>query len=260
MGVDNLRTQVDEHRGDVDEHRADLEAGTAERGGVGQRVDLLVGAGTAQQRVEDRADRAGVDRAVGVTAGALVDRADVEAGRAADAAQRLASDLVGQCVGAAVVEEHDMHLLRPVAGRDARPGGRVRVHPLACRGARKQAQQGIQAVPRRHDLLDADHRDQHLGQGQAHPAVALGLHHDERAGLGDREVGTGDADLGAQELLAQVEPGRARELTRVVGQSRGSGPARQRPSSPGRSRGSRPGCGEWPAPGCGTAGRRRAGR
>ena len=50
-------------------------------------------------------------------------------------------------------------------------------------------------------------RDQHLGQGQAHPAVALGLHHDERAGLGDREVGAGDGHLRAQELLAQVQPG-----------------------------------------------------
>ena len=67
-----------------------------------------------QQRVEDRADRAGVDRAVGVAADPLVDRADVEAGRAADAAQRLAADLVGERAGAAVVEQHDV---RPPAAR-----------------------------------------------------------------------------------------------------------------------------------------------
>ena len=47
----------------------------------------------------------GIDRAVGLAAGPLVDRADVEAGRAADAAQRLPPDRVGQHVGPAVVEQ-----------------------------------------------------------------------------------------------------------------------------------------------------------
>ena len=90
----------------------------------------VVLADPAQQRVEDRTDRAGVDRAVGVTAGPLVDRAHVEAGRATDAPQRLPADLVGQRPGAAVVEQHDVHLLRAVAGGDARPDRGVGVHPL----------------------------------------------------------------------------------------------------------------------------------
>ena len=240
-------------------HRAHLEAGAAQRGGVGQRVDLLVRRRRPQQRVEDRADRAGVDRAVGVAAGALVDRAHVEAGRAADAAQRLAADLVGQRAGAAVVEQHDVHLLRAVAGRDAGPRRGVGVHPLAGRGPRQQPQEHVEVLPGRHHLLDADHGDQHLGQGQAHPAVALGLDDDQRAGLGDGEVGAGDGDLGAQELLAQVQPRGAGQLGRVVGQVVGRGrpaPAIRR----GRSRGSRRGCGGSRAPGCGGAGRRRAGR
>ena len=66
----------------------------------------------AQLRREDRADRAGVGRAVGVAAGPLVDRADVEAGRAPDAAQRLPADRVGQRVGAAVVEQDEVERLR----------------------------------------------------------------------------------------------------------------------------------------------------
>ena len=46
-----------------------------------------------------------------------------------------------------------------------------------------------------------------LGQGQAHPAVALGLDDHDRAGLGDREVRARDGDPRAEELLAQVEAG-----------------------------------------------------
>ena len=70
-------------------HRADVGAGPAQGRGVGQRVDLRVRADALEQRVEDGADRARVDRAVGVATDPLVDRADVQAGRAADAAQRL---------------------------------------------------------------------------------------------------------------------------------------------------------------------------
>ena len=57
----------------------------------------------------------GIDRPVRVPAGARVDGADVQARRAADAVQRLAADLVGQHVGAPVVEQHEVELARPVA-------------------------------------------------------------------------------------------------------------------------------------------------
>ena len=115
-------------------------------------------------------------------------------------------------------------LLRAVAGGHAGPGRGVRVHPLAGRGAGQQAQEDVEVLPRRHHLLDADDRDQHLGQGQAHPAVALGLDHDQRAGLGDREVGAGDGHPGVQELLAQVQPGGAGQHRRVVGEVVGRPP------------------------------------
>ena len=77
--------QVHEDRGDVDLDRADLVTGAAQRGRPGQRRRLVQ---PAQQRRQDRADRAGIDGLVGLAADALVDRADVQAGRAADAVQR----------------------------------------------------------------------------------------------------------------------------------------------------------------------------
>ena len=257
--VDDGGALVDEHRRDVDADRADLEAGAAERRGVRQGRGLLVG-DAVEERVEDRADRAGVDRAVGVAADPLVDRAHVEARRAADAAQRLPADVVGERAGAAVVEQDDVHLLRAVAGRHARPGRGVGVHPLPRRRARQQPQHRVEVGPGGDDLLDADDADQHVGQGQAHPPVALGLHDDERAGVGDGEVGAADRDLRAQELLAQVLARRPRQHGRLVGEVVGRRLARRRPSGGGRSRGPRPGCGGSPAPGCARAGRRRAGR
>ena len=129
-----------------------------------------------------------------------------------------------------------MHLLRAVAGRDAGPGRGVGVHPLAGRGARQQPEEHVEVLPGRHHLLDADHRDQHLGQGQAHPAVALGLDDHQRAGLGDREVGAGDGDPGAQELLPQVQPRGPGQLGRVVGEVVGRGPSGTGHPLAGRSR------------------------
>ena len=58
-------------------HRADLVAGAAQRRGARQRAAL---AQPDELRRQDRADRARVDRVVGVPARALVDGADVQAG------------------------------------------------------------------------------------------------------------------------------------------------------------------------------------
>ena len=93
--ADDLAAQVDEHLGDVDPDRADVEAGAAQRRRERQRRGLLVDRmlrDAAQLRRQDRADRARIDRPVGLAAGPLVDGADIQAGRAADAAQRLAPD------------------------------------------------------------------------------------------------------------------------------------------------------------------------
>ena len=157
-------------------------------------------------------------------AGALVDRADVEAGRAADAVQRLAAHLVGEHRRPPVVEQHEVELLRAVAGGDPGPERGVGVHPLAGGAAGEQLQEHLEVAPGGHHLLDAHDRDQRLRQGQAHPAVALALDDGERAGLGDGEVGAADRDPGAEEPLAQVRPGGHGQLPRVVGQAAGRRP------------------------------------
>ena len=94
---------------DVDLDRADLVARAAQRRRVRQRRRVL---DADQLRREDRADRAGVDRAVRVTARARVDGTHVEAGAAADAVQRLPADLIGEHPRPPVVEQHDVQLLR----------------------------------------------------------------------------------------------------------------------------------------------------
>ena len=55
----------------------------------------------------------GIDPAIGMAAHRLVDRAVVEAGAAADAAQHVL-ELGAQHVGAAIVEDDDVVFLRPV--------------------------------------------------------------------------------------------------------------------------------------------------
>ncbi len=115
-----------------------------------------------QLRLEDRPDRAGVDRVVGVPAGLPVHRADVDAGRAADAAQRVAPDGVRERPRATGVDEHEVERRRPVAGPHARPERRVRVHPLARRRAGQQLEHDREVVPAGDDLLDAHHRDERV--------------------------------------------------------------------------------------------------
>jgi len=79
--------------------------------------------------------------------------------------------------------------LRTVAGGDPGPEGRVRVHPLGGARPREQLHEHLQVLPGRHQLLDAHDGDEHVGERQAHPAVALGLDNRERARLRDSEVG-----------------------------------------------------------------------
>ena len=89
--------------------------------------------------------------------------------------QRLAPDFVGEHVGTAVVEQHEVELLRPVIGVHTGPQRRVRIHALAGGRARQQLQAHLEVAPFRQHLLDPHHRDQHPRQREAHPPVALGL-------------------------------------------------------------------------------------
>ena len=101
---------------------------------------------------------------------------------------------------------------------------------------------------RGHELLDPHHGHEHLGQRRAHAAVALGLEHADRAGLGDREVGAARSPCAPTRNFApQVQPGRL-----------GRAPPARRSGRAGRARartarGSRRGSCGSPARGCATA-------
>ena len=82
--------QAQQQIGDRDVDRADLVARAAQAGGRGRSANSGKRS-PGQQRRQHRADRSGVDAAVGVAARLPVDRADVQAGAAADAAQDLAA-------------------------------------------------------------------------------------------------------------------------------------------------------------------------
>ena len=161
-----------------------------------------------QLRRQDRADRARVDRPVRVPAGPLVDRADVQAGRAADAAQRRPPGRVGERRRPAVVQQHQVELLRPrpppvhidVYGFIRSP---VDERGSSCRNTSRSRQVGTSfSMPI--TVISVSR------QGQAHPPVALGLDHRQRAGLGDREVGAGDRDLARRGTSAAGAGGRPR--------------------------------------------------
>ncbi len=134
-----------------------------------------------------------------------VDRAMVEAGGAAQAAEHVL-ELAAEQFGAAVVEQHDMILLGAVeVGRPARPGRDRRIGREflpRCR-ARQESQQGRSVFQGRDDLFEAGHDDVDPRQGLRQVAVALIGDDDARAGFGNQEIGPGDADFGGKEVRAQ---------------------------------------------------------
>ena len=154
---------------------------------------------------QHRAHRPGIDPAVGVAADRRVDRAMVHAGAAADAAQHLA-ELPAEHRAAAVVEDNDVILLRPVrivfAARPGRERG-VDRHFLRGRRAREHTQELRHVFQCRHHLLDRGEHDMHARERLRQVAVALVGDDDRRAGLGDEEIRAGDADVGGEKAVAQ---------------------------------------------------------
>ena len=161
---------------------------------------------------------------------------------------------IGEHARAPGVEQHEVEPLRPVARADARPERGVRVHALAGRRARQQLEEHLEVAEARDRLLDPHHRDEHLGQRRAHPAVALGLDDADRAGVGGGEVRARDRHARPEERLAEMEPRRLGELARVVGEVRAAETRRE------TGRGSRSGSCGSPARAGATAALARAGR
>src|SRR5215212_199943 len=153
-----------------------------------------------------------------MSSGPLVDGTDVEARRAADAVEGLASYLVRQHVRTPIVHEDQVELLRPIALRHAGPERGVRVHPLRGRGAGEEVHKDLEVPPLWYDLLYPHQGHEDGRQRRAHPAVALRLHDADRPRLGHGEVRARDADLSPEELLAQVQTGRLRQVGGLVGE------------------------------------------
>ena len=148
-----------------------------------------------------------------------VNWAVIHAGPAADAAQNLAH-AAAQKLRAPVVDEDHVALLRPVGIAVATRAGnerRIRGNLLARGRARQEPQQDPRVIERRHHLLDRGHHDVHARQRQRQVGVALVRHDDGRAGLGDEQVGSRDADVGGQEFRAQDAAGFRDEDRRARG-------------------------------------------
>src|SRR6185436_8692690 len=95
-------------------------------------------------RREDGADRPCVRRVVRMAAGLTVDGADVDAGRAPDAAKRRAPVGVGEDTRPPGVEQDEVEAPGPVSLAHTRPERRVRVHALARGRARQELQEDLE--------------------------------------------------------------------------------------------------------------------
>src|SRR5690606_31827815 len=109
-----LRAQRQQHAWDVDAHGADLATRTAQAARVRQVTPLLL---APQCGCQHRADRAGIDAAVGVSANLLIDRTDVQARAAADAVENLRL-AAAEHLRSAVVDEHYVQFVRTVGLTD----------------------------------------------------------------------------------------------------------------------------------------------
>ena len=174
---------------------------------MGQLAHRLV---ALEHRGEEDADGARVRVAVGVAADLAVHRADVEAGPAAQAVERLPQG-GGDLARAAVVEQDQVELLRPLElPRPPRPAHERRVggELLTGRAPGQDGQEHHQVGHGRDHLLHAHEGHVDAGQRGHHAPVALVGDQHDGAGLGDGEVRARDGHADREELLAQVAPRR----------------------------------------------------
>src|SRR6266568_5414333 len=206
---------MQQHLRNVNLDRTDLVARSAQGGSIREGFSLLH---AHQLRCENSPNGTGVDRAIGMTARAGIDRANIETGTATDTVQRLTTDLVSKDVSTSVVEQHQVERLWAISRRYPCPQAGVGIHPFACRTAWQQLQEDRKVLKGGQDFLDAHHRNERLRQRQAHASIALTLDDADRSALGDGEVGTAHRHLSREELLAQVAPCGGGKLLRIVGE------------------------------------------
>ena len=100
-----------------------------------------------------------------------------------------------------------MKLLRAVEligqARPSQPGI-ITGQPGTDRAACQQGDQHIHLFEGGGDALHPHHGDMGGGQGGTHPGIPLVGYQADRSRFGDGEVAAGDADLGAEEILADL--------------------------------------------------------
>ena len=149
-----------------------------------------------------------------------VDRACVETGATADATQRRSELGVGEDLGSAGIDEHNMHLLGAIeflglfrAGEDLGVTGQRLTGGRSC----QQVQQHRQVVESGNQFLDPHHGDVSLRNRCTEATIAfVGADH-HRTTLCDQEIAPGDAQIRFLVLPSQMIPGDSRQLFRFLG-------------------------------------------
>ena len=141
-----------------------------------------------------------------MAANAGIHRAVVHAGATANALQRGTQLFVGVGLGAAVVQQDQVHFFRAVQlARLAWPADQVEIggHRLPGGRTRQQAVERGHMFELLHHLFNAGDRNVNLGHRGAHAPIAFVLHQAQGAGFGDAKVHTREANVGVGKLAAQ---------------------------------------------------------
>ncbi len=170
-------------------------AGAAQGRGLRQMFPILK---PAQMRCDDRANRPLISRAVTVTADVFENRANIQTGAATDAVQRVTLFGVRQQFRAAVVQQHDVKLLRAVGfARLSRPAiKRVVAGDGLPRARRRQHGQEQGEVGKSgQNLFNPDNRHVHFRQRSGQPGIAFIFRDGNHARFGDGKVRAADAHV-----------------------------------------------------------------
>lgn len=145
---------------------------------------------------------------VAMTAAAPVHRAGVEAGSATDAFEAVPEIGASQVPAAAIVDEHDMHLL-PWTRTFEMTG--IGCYRLSRRTAGKQAEENSQVEAPGDQFFNSHGRNMYIREMHSHIRVALIRTNDELACLRDGEVDSRQRRAAREEFLPQVQAGGLRE-------------------------------------------------
>ncbi len=166
----------------------------------------------------DAADGAGINGSVSVPADLLEDGTDVEAGTATDALQNLLGLGIGEQRGAAVIDQHDVELLRAVGlnGRTRTANqGAVGGDGLAGAGGCEHGPQDGEIAHAGNDFLNAGDDDVNARNAGGEASIAFVGGDGNHAAVGNQEISAGDAHLGGEEGAPQSDARGSDETNRI---------------------------------------------